>query len=722
MRLQYLTSPASRTLTIWQQSGSIALVAEALDALIEKQQWRQLLLHLCDSAEESFFLNRALRRLSDAGHFEQVASMPRLEADLELFTDVVQKLVTSLYQTHDLEELKRRQQLLTKLACISLQSYAFVQSLLRGLSESSEGVHALLAESTADIILQQVQARGMSVGHIHALMQSKLHAPSESLSILSRLTQSSSLAMADVARLYRCYTDEREVTPPAGLLHNGLLLDNLLNIMFGGGFVNPEYRVYYATLLTWSKISPQLPLLNQLLCLACVEKAIAAYFPAEVTPADLEQDDQYLAHRNAIVTAHEILERATFVPSSIEKLRPTLDYAVVAQGLLHWMASSTADGGLVSKASSSGLVQLLLGLIDEIGERYPQMLTSCLQIVVGWLTVGTATDDSTGRQLHRRTAERLIVMVGRGYVSPVLEAVATQLAEACLPPFHVAFVSKVCPIFEQVIKQGPLAKTAVMESGGLVWLSLYIAMNLATTLLNKALLDTYQLPYPDMLVLLHYTCTFIGASVMVHGFRVIEPAKIDQSAHIKLFLFSVLFNVNILVSAVSLNMVSMAMHQIVRALTPMFTVIICSVWLSKSYSNNVLASLGVMFLGVSVYALKGEVSYTLFGLILTAFGAFLAALKGVVTNQFMVGDLKLHPFDLLQYMSGYAMAQMLITVLANGEMQACYDRVLETGTTETYLMIALNGSGAFLLNVVSFNANKKTSPLAMNIGGIAKQV
>jgi hypothetical protein len=37
-------------------------------------------------------------------------------------------------------------------------------------------------------------------------------------------------------------------------------------------------------------------------------------------------------------------------------------------------------------------------------------------------------------------------------------------------------------------------------------------------------------------------------------------------------------------------------------------------------------------------------------------------------------------------------------------------------------MIVFNGIGAFLLNVVSFVANKKTSPLAMNIGGIAKQV
>lgn len=41
---------------------------------------------------------------------------------------------------------------------------------------------------------------------------------------------------------------------------------------------------------------------------------------------------------------------------------------------------------------------------------------------------------------------------------------------------------------------------------------------------------------------------------------------------------------------------------------------------------------------------------------------------------------------------------------------------------KTYGMILLNGAGAFALNIVSFQANKSTSPLAMNIAGITKQV
>jgi len=262
----------------------------------------------------------------------------------------------------------------------------------------------------------------------------------------------------------------------------------------------------------------------------------------------------------------------------------------------------------------------------------------------------------------------------------------------------------------------------MIEFLGLMWLVGYIVMNLATTVLNKAILLTFNVPFPQTLVLWHYTCTAVGSAIIIHGFKMIKPAKLDGETHKKLFMFSVLFNVNILVSAVSLNMVSMALHQIIRALTPGFTVAICMVVQGKTYSRESIMAVMVIFLGVSLYALKGEVSYSMLGIIVTLAGAFLASLKGVITNMFMVGDLKLHPFDLLQYMSGYAMIQMLAYLTLDGTLAATYSHLRETATPLTFVMILLNGAGAFFLNIVSFQANKSTSPLAMNVAGITKQV
>eukprot|EP00047_Mylnosiga_fluctuans_P006188 m.245420 g.245420 ORF g.245420 m.245420 type:complete len:322 (+) comp14703_c0_seq1:38-1003(+) len=258
--------------------------------------------------------------------------------------------------------------------------------------------------------------------------------------------------------------------------------------------------------------------------------------------------------------------------------------------------------------------------------------------------------------------------------------------------------------------------------GSFAWLAAYVFMNLFTTVLNKMLLETYELPFPSEMSFWHYLCSAIGSVFVVRVLRFTEPASLDRSAHIKLFLFSILFNVNILVSTVSLHMVSMALHQIVRALVPAFTVTIMYLWNNKHYPLQIHLSLFTIFIGVGIYAWRGEIDYTAYGMLLTLFGAFLAAFKTVATNVFMVGSLKLHPLDLLQYMCSYAALQMFVVLMFTGQMQTTVSYLMEHASANTWYLIIINGIGAFLLNVVSFVANKQTSPLAMNIGGIAKQV
>jgi hypothetical protein len=54
---------------------------------------------------------------------------------------------------------------------------------------------------------------------------------------------------------------------------------------------------------------------------------------------------------------------------------------------------------------------------------------------------------------------------------------------------------------------------------------------------------------------------------------------------------------------------------------------------------------------------------------MTVAGCVTAAAKGVITNLFMVGSLKLHPMDLLTYTSTLSAIQLLAVVAYNGELQ-----------------------------------------------------
>ena len=57
--------------------------------------------------------------------------------------------------------------------------------------------------------------------------------------------------------------------------------------------------------------------------------------------------------------------------------------------------------------------------------------------------------------------------------------------------------------------------------------------------------------------------------------------KLERKDHLTLFVFSLLFNVNIWLSNYSLNLVTMAMHQVVRAMVPAFTVMLSVPLLGK---------------------------------------------------------------------------------------------------------------------------------------------
>ncbi|CAM0142703.1 unnamed protein product [Umbelopsis sp. WA50703] len=168
-------------------------------------------------------------------------------------------------------------------------------------------------------------------------------------------------------------------------------------------------------------------------------------------------------------------------------------------------------------------------------------------------------------------------------------------------------------------------------------------------------------------------------------------------------------------------MVSVPFHQVVRAMTPIFTVMISLAFLRTTYSKaKYLALLPVIF-GVA-FATFGEYNFTLLGFLLTVLGTFLAAVKTVVTNRVQVGRLKLHPLDLLFRMSPIAFIQTIFYSYLSGELSRVQQYMATEMTTGMYLAVLFNGILAFMLNVVSFTANKQAGPVTMTVAGNVKQV
>lgn len=171
------------------------------------------------------------------------------------------------------------------------------------------------------------------------------------------------------------------------------------------------------------------------------------------------------------------------------------------------------------------------------------------------------------------------------------------------------------------------------------------------------------------------------------------------------------------------NMATIPFHQVVRATTPVFTVMIYHVIFQASYSNATYSSLVPVIAGVAL-ATYGDYGATVLGFVMTLFGAFLAAVKTVTTNRIQTGSLRLSAMEILHRMSPLALLQSLGFAFLFGEMAQFRTEVLDKHRLGVNMLVVLlvNGAIAFGLNVISFASNKQVGALTMTVAANVKQI
>ncbi|KAF2083982.1 TPT-domain-containing protein [Saccharata proteae CBS 121410] len=271
---------------------------------------------------------------------------------------------------------------------------------------------------------------------------------------------------------------------------------------------------------------------------------------------------------------------------------------------------------------------------------------------------------------------------------------------------------------EETTTKPASAEYSVPTSTKLLHLGGYFFLNLALTLYNKALLRSFSFPW--LLTALHSSSAAVGCYVLLMRghFRL---TRLGTREKVALIGFSFLFTLNIAMSNVSLNLVSVPFHQIMRSTCPIFTIIIYRVFYSRTYSFSTYLSLAPIILGVGL-ATYGDYYFSAIGFTLTLSGVVLAAIKTIVSNRMMTGSLALPPLEFLLRMSPLAAVQSLVYALVTGELQAFIKYAAEGHiTTASWFGLLGNGFLAFLLNVSSFSANKLAGALTMTVCANVKQ-
>lgn len=205
------------------------------------------------------------------------------------------------------------------------------------------------------------------------------------------------------------------------------------------------------------------------------------------------------------------------------------------------------------------------------------------------------------------------------------------------------------------------------------------------------------------------------------GFGALKLSTLNLRENVVLFAFSFLFTINIAVSNVSLAMVSVPFHQIMRSTCPIVTILIYRFVFARTYSHQTYLTMIPLIIGVAL-ATAGDYSFSLGGFLMTLLGVVLASTKTVVTNRLMTGSLKLSALELLLRMSPLAAIQCVIYGMISGEAKSFAIAYSEGQFSSMFgAALLLNALTAFLLNVVGFQANKMAGALSITVCGNVKQ-
>ena len=208
----------------------------------------------------------------------------------------------------------------------------------------------------------------------------------------------------------------------------------------------------------------------------------------------------------------------------------------------------------------------------------------------------------------------------------------------------------------------------------------------------------------------------------IFGFGSLQLTHLTSRENLTLVAFSFLFTINIAISNVSLAMVSVPFHQILRSTCPIATILLYRTLYGRTYSTATYLSMLPLILGVAL-ATAGDYYATLSGFTLTLLGVLLSAAKTVATNRLMTGSLSLSAMEVLLRMSPLATIQCVVYAFLTGEVDRFRHAYAEGQFSNSFgTALVANAVIAFALNITSFQTNKVSGALTMTVCGNVKQV
>ncbi|KAG6617862.1 putative negative elongation factor [Phytophthora cinnamomi] len=440
-------------------SGS-AVEPEWLTQMLNDRKWRLMLIELAETHKTCTLLQYAIRRISEAGHHKEIASITSANAFFSVFSGVLVDAFSRIPFANE-EEVVEDIAALNKVCCQSSHSYVYAQELLCSMddklylmqkdigADSAKYSHIRMVRSKLNRVRGELQETasgryGAKIVPFHILRRRYIYDANPKFcdAILSivKTKKCSELSAETLAKEFQT----SKTPPPVAHLRDPMVLSALLDRLFNpSDSISPAFVQNCVFLLAYAASTKDERSLLQ-------TGVQGSSDHVEVDDDGVETTKKALVEASAICKSDHTLGYNMNQSGVVDKLISVMSVPVVSMGVLHWLEVILTSPGLFSSTPLHICFPSLLRILKASIKLHVAQWPIAFSVLVTSLRLHPDTNPVKALELKRETLRCMVFMITSGYVLPVLEFVFTntlELDQALLRNFITMLFSRIAPPF-----------------------------------------------------------------------------------------------------------------------------------------------------------------------------------------------------------------------------------------------------------------------------------
>ncbi|KAG4055248.1 hypothetical protein PC123_g9658 [Phytophthora cactorum] len=440
-------------------SGS-AVEPEWLTQMLSDRKWRLMLIELAETHKTCTLLQYAIRRISEAGHHKEIASITSANAFFPVFSGVLVDAFSRIPFANE-EEVVEDIAALQKVCCQSSHSYVYAQELLCSMDDklylmqkdadatSAEYSHIPMVRSKLNRVRGELQDTasgrfGAKIVPFHILRRRYIYDANSKFcdAILSimKMKKCSELSAETLAKEYQT----SKTPPPVAHLRDPMVLSSLLDRLFNpSDSISPAFVQNCVFLLAYAASTKDERSLLQTGVQGSSDQV-------EVDDDGVESTKKALVEASAICKSDHTLGYNMNQSGVVDKLISVMSVPVVSMGVLHWLEVILTSPGFFSSTPLHICFPSLLRILKASIKLHVTQWPLSFGVLVTSLRLHPDVNPVKALELKRETLRCMVFMITSGYVLPVLEFVFTntlELDQALLRNFITMLFARIAPPF-----------------------------------------------------------------------------------------------------------------------------------------------------------------------------------------------------------------------------------------------------------------------------------